>query len=316
MTSFLTQIANQYRMAVQHFVNHGYLDYYKFLYGTPQFPYWFIIQSAFSCYVALRSIRNIRKTKLIYVQQLLLAFMMTFLPRELFALLFKKLSPIIHNPQSIIIFIGIYILMCIPQLFTIVSFFAKIIGMAQGVNIARFFTLSLRNIKGVSKQFILPISLAFSIMDQVIELFYRTVSKTEETEACTKGTIIRALIFNTIFWMSTNRNYFTQYIGLHQIHFPALFLAFALSVSNSAHPIHDRSTQQQQNYETNNNDDVVFDAVEENKRLKESLRLKDLEIDQLKAEIERLKSDLLDTQKKAKEDHDNLLNEIQHLKKD
>lgn len=317
MTSFFTKIADQYRTAMQQFTSYGYLEYYKFLYGTSQFPYWFLIQAVFSCYVVNKTIENIRKTKLLYAQQLLTAFLMTFMPREIFAHMFKKLSPIKHNPQSIIIFLGIYSLMCIPQIYKIINFFAKIVGMGQGVNIARFFTLALRNIKGIPVQLILPASVIFSVMDQLINLLFRTVYKQKDAEICNKNTILRASIINTIFWLFTHRNYFTQYIGIHSLHFSALILALALSTSNSTYSvfIQDNEGQQpQQNTEDEN------DVVSENMRLKQLIiqiqEKNKKDINELNEEIDRLKLQLFETQQKAKEDHDRLTDEIQHLKKD
>lgn len=160
-------------------MNYGYLDCYKLLYGTPQFPYWFIFQACYSCYVTHKSIESLRKTPNLFFRQLIIAFCMTFAPREIFAFAFKKLSPIKHNPQSIIIFLGIYGLICIKPIYKIINFFAKLIGMAQGVNVARFFTLALRNIKGIPAELILPIAIIFSVMDQLIEFIFSTIFKTK-----------------------------------------------------------------------------------------------------------------------------------------
>lgn len=320
MTSFFNKLANQYTMAVQHFMTRGYLDYYKFLYGTPQFPGWFMVQSLFSCYVVHKNVENTRKTKFVYIRQLLTAFLMTYTPREIFAFAFKKPSAILRNPQSIIIFLGIYVLMCIPQIYKIINFFAKFIGIAQGINIARFFTLSLRNIRRVPVNFILPVAVIFSLMDQLIELLFRSIYKYKEPEICNKNTILRASIINTIFWLCTNRNYLTKYIGLHSMYFSALVLALFLSVSNSTFSafVQDSNAAQQQQRERTRGD-ATYDDQLNNANL--NLLIAQIheryrkEIDDLNAEIDRLKLELFEAQQKAK-GNNNDTNDNQHIKED
>ena len=306
-------------------MNYGYLDCYKLLYGTSQFPYWFIFQACYSCYVTHKSIESLRKTPNLFFRQLIIAFCMTFAPREIFAFAFKKLSPIKHNPQSIIIFLGIYGLICIKPIYKIINFFAKLIGMAQGVNVARFFTLALRNIKGIPAELILPIAIIFSVMDQLIEFIFSTIFKTKESEVSNKNYIIIAGFFNSIYWLYSHRNYFTQYIGLHSVYFPGLILALVLSASNSTFSVFVQNDSQQQRNELQQNgqSNVENDQVNQNVNLEEQnknltnlvlqLQKKIQDTESLKSEIDQLKKELEEERQRAKEDHDKLTAEIQRL---
>lgn len=221
----------------QDFINEGYLNLYEMIFKPPQFPYWFILQAIWSCYVVHRSTKELKKTFSLWLRNLLISAMMSFAPRELYAYLFHKLSPLMKNPSMLLTFFAIYLTMsfCPYDLFyKIVNILYYFIGFLQGANQTRFFTLILRIQKDVSPFYLILIAMLFTTMDQIIELIFRPILNGEETKMSNISTILRTCLFSFIFYLTTYQNFITKYIGKYNIHITALILVFTLGLFNAA----------------------------------------------------------------------------------
>ncbi|OHT17313.1 hypothetical protein TRFO_12452 [Tritrichomonas foetus] len=230
-------IFEQFLPKLQHFKEEGYIELYKLIYGTPQFPFWFCLQAIWSCYVVHRSCLKKKRTISLYIRNFLLCSAMTFAPREIFAYLFHKLSPVVHNPVTLVIFIGIYLAVFLSPyniVYQIINILYYFIGFLQGAHQTRFFTLILRTVKNIDPLRLLPIAIVFTISDQLIELFFRPILGGAETKMSNGVTIFRTCIFTLLFWITTYENSMSKYIGKYSIHITALVLSFALGLFNAS----------------------------------------------------------------------------------
>lgn len=116
------------------------------------------------------------------------------------------------------------------------------IGFLQGFNQTRLFTLLLRSKSTLEPQFLVPIALFFTISDQVIESIFRLIFRADATQMSSFGTIIRTSIFSGLYWLSTNNNMFTKYIGIYQKISATLTFAVVLGASNALAIIPSSST--------------------------------------------------------------------------
>ena len=202
-------------------MNGGYKDIYRVIFGTAQFPYWFTAQAIYACYAVKKSFARKPRTFSFFMRKLLLSFAMTFTSREIFAFTFKKLSPLQHNPITAGIFLLVFLLMNstpFDAVYKLTGFLFYFVGLAQGFNQTRYFTLIIRNIKKY-KEFagprVLPVAIGFAVLDNAIELFLRPLLGGEETRVTNASLIFRSAIVMVVFWVSTNYNYFTQWIGIY-----------------------------------------------------------------------------------------------------
>ena len=231
----MEKIRSIFQPRIQHFTKDGYIDLYRIIFGTPQFPCWFTLQAIWSCYVVHRSTQYHKKTLSLLIYNLLISALMSFAPRELFAYLFQKNSPIINNPSMLLIFLGIYfaIALCPYNIvYKILSVLYYFIGFLQGANQTRFLTLIIRI--QISPFYLISVAILFTVMDQLIELVFRQIMDRDETMMSNISTLIRTCLFSLIFYLSTYQNYITKFIGKYDIHITALILAFALGLFNAA----------------------------------------------------------------------------------
>ena len=160
---------------------------------------------------------------------------MTFAPRELFAYLFHKKSPIQNNQQILIIYAVIYLLMTLSPFnifYKLVNLFGYVLSMIQGANQVRLLTLILRVTK--NDKYSLLIANIFTFMDLVIEIVLRPLYNGENTDMSSPGIIFKCFLFSTFYDLLTNRNRFTIYIGIYQHYVPALLLALCFATINSS----------------------------------------------------------------------------------
>ena len=218
------------------FVKGGYKAIYIPIFGTPQFPVWFVVQATWACYVVHRSCLRKPKGFFMWIRQAILAFAMTFAPREIMALVLRKQSPIAHNPISVGIFAAIFVVLTLCPYniaYKILSFLYPVIGFLQGYNQTRLFTLCLRSLKGFANVQTVPIALGFTVSDQIIEFMLRPLFSGVETKMSNPGTIFTTCVSATVFWLGTHENQFTESIGLYPIQIPALVLGLILGISNA-----------------------------------------------------------------------------------
>ena len=223
------------RYLMRMFATSGYKTLYKPIFGTPQFPFWLIIQCLYSCYVVHRSFLRKPRTPPMIVKQIVVSFCMVFLPREIFAFMFSKLSPIIHNPLSIVCFVLVALAMNFfpfDVFYKATNSMYSLLGLLMGLNQTRFFTLILRSVKGMSSVKLVPIALLFTVMDQLIEISLRTLFKGNETKMSNLTTVFRTSVFSGVFWLATHDNLLSPYIGRYQIYVPALILGLVLGIAN------------------------------------------------------------------------------------
>lgn len=216
----------------------GFKDVYKLVFGSPQFPFWFTIQAIWSCYAVRLSLMKKAQTGALVWKQLISSALLTFLPRELFAFLFHKLSPILHNPSIIGIFFAVFALFAYSPMdifYKITSVLYYFVGLMQGLNQARLFSLIVRSTKNYNSLQMVAVAILFVVLDQMLEILLRTLlTKGEETKVSNRLTIFRTAIISLLFWLITHKNPLSKYIGVYQIYIPALIYSFVLGLLNSS----------------------------------------------------------------------------------
>ena len=233
----VAEVVERVKYLILVFTTSGYKILYKPIFGTPQFPIWFLIQCVHSCYIAHRVFLNKPKTGQTFAKEIFMSFAMVFFPRELFALVFSKLSPILHNPLSIAVFFVVSFAMNFLPFeifYKVTTTLYSLLGLLMGFNQTRFFTLILRSVKNVSNIQLVPTALFFTVLDQIIEIGLRTLFNGEETNMSNPKTVSRTCIFSCIFWLATHDNWLSPYIGKYHVYIPALLLGLSIGIANGA----------------------------------------------------------------------------------
>lgn len=232
---FIDNIKYKVMNSLLYFAIKGYKQPYKLIFGTPQFPFWFCIQCIYSCYIVTRSTIKSKLTFSKILKTLICTALMVFAPRELFAYVSNKKSPIQNNQQIVIYYAVIYFLMILPAPFNIfyklVHYLGYFLAIVEGANQARFLTLILRVVKNNS--YSLLYANAFAFMDLAIEMIMRPLSNGENIGLSSIGIIFKGLLFSTFYELTTNRNKYTIYIGLYKHYIPALLLTACYAIINS-----------------------------------------------------------------------------------
>ena len=223
------------RVWARGFLKEGYKDVYKPIFGSPQFPFWFGVQAMWACYVVHRSCRLKPRGVLNWIKKLILAFAVTFAPRELMAMVMRKASPIAHNPVSVGVFGAIFFVVSLcpyDVAYKVINFCYPVLGLLQGYNQTRLFTLILRAKLNLNNVQLVPLAIGFAVLDQVIEFFFRPLFGGVETNMSSPKSIFMTGISMLVFWLGTHENPYTSTIGIYPIQVSALVLGLVLGVFN------------------------------------------------------------------------------------
>ena len=232
----LAQLESVYRQ----FVRGGYRDAYKVAFSTPQFPYWFSAQAIYACYIAKRSFAKQPVTWPRLIRKFVISFAMTFASREIFASVFQRPSPMNSHPMTLAIFLVVFIVINMSPwdiVYKLMNYMFMALALAQGFNQVRYFTLILRHFKrdpDFASPWAVPIAAGFVVLDNFIGLILCIALDGVETRVATKGRMLFSLVLMEVFWVCTNRNYLTQYIGIYPMQVSALALGMALGLANGA----------------------------------------------------------------------------------
>lgn len=208
--------------AVTQFFSTGYIDLYKLIFGTPPFPFWFVVHCIWSCYVVrLSATKRQRKHPVMkFIWHFLAAFGMVFATKEFLAFFMKRPSPIVQRPMSLAIFAVVFLLFeyCPGNLvFKLTSNLSYFLGMMEGMYQMRLFTLCLRNIRIVKGGFCLAFSLFLGLLDQMIESMFRLVGRGLGSNASGFGYSLRSFLIFLTYWFITHENSWTPIIGTKPI---------------------------------------------------------------------------------------------------
>ena len=232
------QIINQYKASWQYLKAGGYRDVYQLLFGSAQFPFWSTVQAVWACFLIKRSYEK-KETSSMFskIYQYFISFIITFGTREILAVFLHKLSPLIHYPKQFLIFNTIFILINFfpfSLVHKLINIFYYFLGMLQGINQARLFTLVIRNTKNMPIYQSLLISFFVINFDYINEIISRKLFKGFKTNISHFIVIFRTILFSLIFYLVTTKNMFNQYLGFYQVHLPALALCFVLGAFGSS----------------------------------------------------------------------------------
>jgi hypothetical protein len=221
------------------FLSHGYIQLFQSLYGSAQFPFWFAIQSVWSCYVVHRSTVYHRRSISLGVKKLLLAALMTFASREICAILIQRPSPVFTRPISLGIFAGTFAVVsfCPGDLvYKILTIFYPAIGPTQAFNVFRYYRRMIQALP-VSPGHKLSVALALAGADQLFAIVLLPIFKFSGTTIASFASLCFTLTACFAHFLLTNRNRFTPWIGLRNERLTSIILASVLGLLNTALPI-------------------------------------------------------------------------------
>ena len=227
--------------------NAGPKEVFRLINDSNQFPFFFVIQAIWCCYVMKKSYNQSKKTdqsaqknfaKLNFC--FLVALVMTFSSRELVAVITKRnASPIRSKPLQIPIFVLIFALMnFIPFdiIFKIVDVMYYFLGLLQGFNQMRLF---LRVIEYSKKGNLYQtnfqsyfIATGAIIFEYVIECSMRRIIRTSPTKVSNGRAIIRTVLICLIYVCALNAELIAPYITKN--HLADVLFGAALGISNAA----------------------------------------------------------------------------------
>ena len=173
-------------------------DLFNLMFKSPQYPFWFYVQTLWSCYVVRKSCSKKKKSVFLFIKNFVLCFMMIFLQRELFGLFINVTTPLQKNFSIFYIYSFIFVVFfLIPFNFNsiILSLFFVFITFLYGFNQARIFTLVLRNAPRDFDPFqLLPLCIIFGILDQFFEFFFRPLLSGNDTKLSNEKTMFISII--------------------------------------------------------------------------------------------------------------------------
>jgi hypothetical protein len=230
-------ILQKFTKSISDFANGGYETVAGFVFGSVQWPYWMLVQSVWSCVVVHRAaLRDPRKLSH-WLRQLLIAALMTFVPRELCALLLRMKSPVLEHPLSLVAFLATHAAIGLSPrdiVYRTLTFLHHLLSLAQAFNVIRLFRLIFRRLGSVPVRRRMTVAIGFSVMDQAIAIFGSRIFRLAATKLASTATIIITASVCIAHWVLTNRNRFSTTLGFYNERFAALIVGFVMALINSA----------------------------------------------------------------------------------
>jgi hypothetical protein len=233
MSAILGKFADTFRQ----FAKGGHVEIYKYIFGSPQWPYWFGAQCVWSCFVVRRSWLGQPRTIINCVKQFIVASLMTFASREVFAVFLNGSSPIRAHPQTVGIFAAVFFIITFSPfdvVFKVLNFAPQLVSFVQAFNVMRYFTLILRKTKSLDDAKLLPVSVGFVVLDQFLEIVLRGFLSGVETSLSNGRSVVLTSFATIGWWLATRRTHFTKWMGLYDPNSSALVAGFVLWFVNSA----------------------------------------------------------------------------------
>ena len=224
----------------------GTKEVFLTIYKTPQFPFFFVIQTLWCCYFVKKSFIFSEKPKQSHdkkiirlILQFVLSLVLVFSSRELVAILTHKKSPLRSNPKQMFVFIiifGLFNFIPYSIFYRIIDVLYYFLGLLQGFNQMRLFlhTIAYSNTGNIyqtngMKYCLATISIIF---EYVVESSIRRIIKTAETNVSNTRAILKTVIISIIYCFLINSATTKPY--LVKDHLGDLILGACLGISNAA----------------------------------------------------------------------------------
>jgi hypothetical protein len=217
-------------------------ELYKLVYGSPPFPFWFLINCIYWSLLVRASQSARPKPFSDRICAFISSSLLVFLTREILATLLRKSSPIVAHPLSVVLFLLIFIIFqVLPDhiIESLVSPWVFVVAYLQGVNHMKLFTLCLRNVDSTNGFFSLILSSFFATFDIILEGFFRAIFDFRNTHLSGPIVWIVAVSVLGLYWVLTH-----QFVMLPIIPAACAFAvvsgvahAIALAVPEGARPV-------------------------------------------------------------------------------
>ena len=207
---------------------------YKVVFGTSPFPFWFTVNCIWVCHIIHISYRR-RNFIFDAALNFVITFLAVFIPRELYAFVMYKPSPIGAHPASLAIhgLISALYTFAPGDIFAqFISTFSLALGLLQGAYQMRTLCFGLRNITYLDGFGCFICSALWATIDQLVMSVVRTISGARPTSVTGILYWIRTIFVFTAYWAVTHEN--TLVSKPLAIMPTALAFAFVQGIGNAA----------------------------------------------------------------------------------
>jgi hypothetical protein len=182
-------------------------DMYKVIYGSPPFPFWFLVNCLYWCLIVRASQRGRPRALRFRLFALISSSILVFGTRAVLASSLRRTPPIVLHPSSMLVFLVIFVVFQLfPDRFVdvLVSPWVCIIAFLQGINQMRLFTLCLRNITSVRGFFSLLVSGFVSTVDLILESILRAIFDLKNTHLSGPNIWLFSISVLVCYWALTH----------------------------------------------------------------------------------------------------------------
>jgi hypothetical protein len=239
LPAFLTPYITYARQLYTELTKNSFAVPYKMIFGSPQFPVWFVAHSVWCCAAVHRTYLKKPRTILNSLKQLITSAAMVFVSRELSAFVLKRPSPIKENPLLLPIFLAVFILLtAMPWdlFYKIVTLFgvSNITGTLEGFNQIRYFTLLLRASAKYTYWQGVQFAVSLTLTDQMIEMGFRWFFGADESPMSGSTSMGVTMVAWGGYVLATKKVIDAPYVGTVNPHVAALAVGMLLALRNSS----------------------------------------------------------------------------------
>ena len=181
---------------------------YQLIFGTSPFPFWFTVNCIWACYVIHISSKG-RSLPFGFALYAITSFLAVFIPREFYAFVMYKPSPISLHPASLLVHLVICALFgLLPQdLFVrLVSRGSLMLGLTQGAYQMRTLCFGLRNITYLEGFGTFICAALWATIDQLFIAILRALTGGRSVPASSLLYWLQTIIVFTAYWGVTHKN--------------------------------------------------------------------------------------------------------------
>lgn len=230
MSAFLDQLIENFRFIGSLSAD----DIYTFIFGSAPFPFWFVVQATWWCYLIFRSCVYFSSNGLMVVKKLVVCFSAVFASREFYAFVTQSPSPIITRFMSLPTFLLIFILFNFTNgnVYYLFNKIRPILAIFASLEQIRYFTLILRLSSKFNGNIKLFVALFFGFFDQFFTSVLLFSFRWNNLHPSSFITLIRSIVVSSLYWMATRESYITPYVGTFPIRQASLVLCLVQSILN------------------------------------------------------------------------------------
>lgn len=221
-------------------VHKGPKNIHRVINESPIFPFFFLVQALWSCYVVKLSRFKKLNSNYYICLMFLSSLLLTFVPSILLHLLFDFKLELLEYKSEIVFFSIIFVsINWFPYdlFFKITNYFYYFLALFYGIRQERFYVGTFKRLK-VRKYhendlYLYVFASSLTSLDFLIGIVYSRLTDGMDRKICSFISIFRTFVFCFLHYLLTNENAITKYISLYSDPFADVMLAFLLGTFNA-----------------------------------------------------------------------------------